>query len=303
MDPEQRTQLMKCYSNNNVLVTKEFVESTLQNVLDRKIAINDLTEFQKAFIHKSVTSQMTQLPENFSPTENYERLEFLGDGFLKGIIGEYMYDRFPNQQEGFLTKMRIKIERGSTLAYFANELNFKRYILLSQYIEDSSGTDKTGRNAMNLSEDVFEAFCGAILKDLGYTVLKEFVIAVIEKYIDFSELVLTEDNWKDVVSRYFQRIGLGYPVYTLISTSENPINKTRKFVSGINWIPELDDYDLPQMLDNCATTEERFLTIGHGETKKESEQCAARLALVKLKEYKIEEQVQAINEQKMMRDL
>ena len=61
-----------------------------------------------------------------------ERLEFLGDSVLSPIAAKYLYERYPDQNEGFMTKMRSRLVMCDTLGYFANELGFAEYLIVSR---------------------------------------------------------------------------------------------------------------------------------------------------------------------------
>lgn len=235
---------------NNRLITKGEVEDILnyfENVGDNgeRLEINNLEYYQQAFTHESyyqaVQNQLTKKSEltniyiNYLPRSSSERLEYLGDHILKAVIGRYLYSRFEDEREGFLTKLKIKIEKCSMLHKIANILGFKKFLLLSIQVENQTVVDlDRGRNTPSYCEDSFEAFVGAILEDFGekgYLYADRFVRSLIENIIDFAELISKNDNFKDAIQRYFQFLKFKTPVYFSVEES-GPIYR-RVFTRGL----------------------------------------------------------------------
>lgn len=221
----------------NVLITLNDITNVLRSI-DKSLTPKNLTLYQIAFVHESYYQEIQNMVVSggdtesrivsFIPYESNERLEFLGDNILKSIIGSYLYKRFPSEREGFLTKTKIRIEKSNTLHLFGRELSFNKYILLASQVEAQTitGPDK-GRNAVNLYECAFEAFVGALFMDLGYIDTERFVIGVIERYIDFSDILSTNDNYKDSLQRFFQSRKWGNPrYYTLGLKHKSHLDKT-----------------------------------------------------------------------------
>lgn len=250
----------------NELISKEDVENILnyfENIgLDgSKLTINNLEPYRIAFTHESyyqsvlknmtssnVDNEQSNIYVNYVPHESNERLEFLGDHLLKAIIGRYIFQRFPKEREGFLTTLKIKIEKGKMLHKIGTILGFKKFILLSLQVENQTLLDsRIGRNTPSYYEDCFEAFVGAIFEDfgeLGYIYADRFVRNVIENIIDFSELNSTNDNFKDILQRYFQSFKWKTPVYTALH-SEGPVYRiifTRMLIFTSEQINILDKH-------------------------------------------------------------
>lgn len=233
---------------NNRLITKENVENILNyfgNIGDNgeRLVINNLENYQHAFVHESYyqavqyyftnnsngnTKENTKQQDLFLyiPKESSERLEYLGDHILKAVMGRYLFERFGNEREGFLTKLKIKIEKCSMLHKIGVTLGFKRYLLLSLQVENQTILDlDRGRNTPSYYEDSFEAFIGSILVDFGergYLYADRFVRLVIENIIDFAELISKNDNFKDSLQRYFQSLKWRTPVYSSLN-EEGPL--------------------------------------------------------------------------------
>ena len=272
------------YNFNNKMITELDVKKHLieYGINDN---INGLELYQQAFIHKSYSEKLPEdIGENVTIAEkpegalnlmpnNYETLEFLGDSVYGLIISKYLYERFPDENEGFLTKMRTKLVNGEMMAKLARHLNFGPFIIMSRHIEDKCN----GRNATHILEDVFEAFIGAMFLDfnkidnynlldkfysgIGYQLCETFVVNLIEELIDFSELILLNTNYKEKLMRYYYELELDKP-----SFSEFIVD------GGLN-----DRIFKVDVLHN-----KQVLAQGIAKTKKKAEQNACKNALDKL---------------------
>lgn len=154
----------------------------------------------------------------FVKQTNYERLEFLGDSFIKPVISSYIYFRYPDAQEGFMSTLRTKIESTKTLAYFSKCLGLDKFILLSQTLEQEGN-----RQDEKILEDCFEAFIGAlyindtcgILSNNSsniFNVIKELTIKLIEHELNLTEFI-TDRNYKDELNRYCHKEKYPLPRY------------------------------------------------------------------------------------------
>jgi ribonuclease-3 len=110
-----------------------------------------------------------------------------------------LFERFPDENEGFLTRMRTKLVNGKMLAHLSKHVGLNEFIIISHQIEENNG-----RNILNILEDAFEAFLAAIFQDLGFQAAHDWVLNVIETHLDFAELIRTNNNFKDQVFKYFQ---------------------------------------------------------------------------------------------------
>lgn len=222
----------------NTLITQEDVENILNyfggiGENNSKLHIKNLELYRVAFtnesyyqsLKKTISDPPEQLYIDYLPSESNERLEFLGDHVLKCIIGKYLYKRFWNEREGFLTTLKIKLENGKMLHKIGDIMGFKKFILLSLQVENQTILNTCiGRNTPSFYEDVFEAFIGAIFEDFGidgYYYAEKFVVNVLENVVDFSELNSTNDNYKDSLQRYFQTLKLKPPTYIQIIKEKN----------------------------------------------------------------------------------
>ena len=78
-------------------------------------------------------------------TESNNKLEWLGDAIIGMILSFYLINRFPNKDEGFLTKLRSSISNCECLSYIASKLNLNKYLLISSYIESIDGRSNNNR--------------------------------------------------------------------------------------------------------------------------------------------------------------
>lgn len=167
----------------------------LQTQLGYNFKDKELLEL--AFTHKS-----------YSNNQNNERLEFLGDSILNSVISKYLFDRFDNEKEGLLTRMRAFLVKAETLISKAEELSLDKYIKLSK------GTANLSKERKNsILEDAFEALIGAIFIDGGWDIANEVILSIFNK--DLKSLS-SEMNFKDAkteLQELFQSMKYELPKY------------------------------------------------------------------------------------------
>jgi len=154
------------------------------------------------------------LTHRSSGSPHYERLEFLGDGFLNFVIATELFEQHPNEDEGALSRLRASLVRESTLADIALELN------LGDYIRLGSGELKSGGfNRASILADVVESLIGATFIDAGFARTRTLVL---ELYGDRVATLPPSADLKDPKTRlqeHLQGRGLARPDYTVIDTS------------------------------------------------------------------------------------
>lgn len=216
------------------------------------------TPVDNPFIYVQALRHRSTLVENdFGPTDSYERLEFLGDAVLDLIVTEIIFDLFPEENEGFLTKLRAKLVKGDTLAMFARQLQLNKLMLLADQVQ-GQGIE----NSKSILADVFEALIGALYLDAGYRPVSQFVRKIIDRYIDFDTIITTLDNYKSLLLEFAQARQMAIPTYSLVSERGPGHDKTF----------EVEVY-----------VDEKPISKGIGKSKKEAEQNAARKALKTMK--------------------
>ena len=214
------------------------------------IYFNDETILHQAFTHSSYVNEH----RNQAYQDN-ERLEFLGDAVLELGVSQYLYRIYPKMAEGELTKLRASIVCEPALVGFANELSFDRYVLLGK------GEERTGgRKRPALLADVFEAFIGALYLDQGFSVvlvfLEKYVFPKVEKGA-FSHAMDYKSQLQEVIQQN-RHTEIEYEI-----VEEKGPAHDREFIANVRLNAEVAG-------------------VGHGRTKKEAEQRAAKKALDQL---------------------
>lgn len=177
--------------------TKEALEYTLG------FPVTNYALYEQAFVHKSCASNELQ---------SYDRLEFLGDAVINLVIARWLWELFPREQEGFLTKLRTRLVSGKCLSRLSARLELHRFIRMNDRAL-SAGYNKNPR----IAEDVFEALIGAIYISEGLVVAREFLIRLYRTCINFTQLMTTNDNFKDCLMRWSQAKGHALPVYDVVA--------------------------------------------------------------------------------------
>ncbi len=204
-----------------------------------------LSLFKTAFYHKSMTNETPGRPTN-------ERLEYLGDAILSTIVAEYLFKKYPNKDEGFLTKMRSKIVKRQTLNEIADNMGLD--VILSEY--------SMGKMSSAMLGNALEALVGAIYIEFGYEKTKNYVIRnILMKYLDIIDLETKDDNHKSQLLEWCQKNGKDINFTTLA-----------KFK-----LDKRDCFKVAVIIDGQEiSTAEDF-------NKKSAEQTAASKAIEKLK--------------------
>jgi len=162
----------------------------------------------RALTHRSFVN------ENPNAIEDNERLEFLGDAVLDFIVGAWVYNHFPEMQEGDLTRMRSALVRTDTLAEFARQLDLGSALRLGRG-ELASG----GRQRDNLLCATFEAVIGAMYLDMGIPVVETFVEPLLTEVS--SKVISQEEIYdpKSTLQEWTQSNKLGTPRYATVASS------------------------------------------------------------------------------------
>lgn len=162
----------------------------------------------RALTHRSYVN------ENQSAVEDNERLEFLGDAVLDFVVGAWVYNHFPEMQEGDLTRMRSALVRTDTLAEFAQRLELGPALRLGRG-ELASG----GRQRDNLLCATFEAVIGAMYLDADISAVEKFVEPLLSS---FSSKVIRQDEIydpKSTLQEWAQSNKLGTPRYVTLNAT------------------------------------------------------------------------------------
>ena len=261
----------------NILITREYITQTFKKY-GLNIQLKDVDPYQRAVTHKSYLVRDPEYDEKnkklmagkergYEPLKDtngvvplqdrcYERLEFLGDAVIHLVLADYLYHRYSNEYEGFLTRLRTKIENCESLAKLCIAIGLNKYVLISRAMELH---DARASNTSVL-EDAFEAFIGAMYGMYDFITCKTFIISIIEKEVDIAEILSNETNYKDTLLQYYHKNKWPDPIYGLIKKTGPDHKKIFKM----------------SVKDQYKT----IIGIGEGNSKKKGEQDAARKALI-----------------------
>lgn len=237
--------------------------------------------FQQAFVHKSYVDHNTiphdtvivPIPEGCMPLckADNEQLEYLGDSVLGCIIASYLKKRYPEEGEGFLTRLRTKLVNNETLGEFAKVSGFGPWLVLSRHMDQEC----TGRSNLRILGSALEAWIGALysqqMTPLGagdFHSAYTWLIGLIESHADFVEMLVVDINYKDRLLRYYQKLYHQPPRYKEVEVI-GPIHD-RIFTMGVlaGGVPEGQE---PHVISQATAR-----------SKPTAEQEASRLALIRL---------------------
>ena len=211
----------------------------------------NLKLYDLAFIHKSASTVDSQ-----GNLVNNERLEYLGDAILGAIIADFLYNRFPQEDEGFLTKTRSKLVNRSFLTKLTYDMGLNVFI-------DSNTTKNVDKS--HIYGDALEALIGAIYLDQDYQTTKYFVTKrILSQFVNLNEIEQYDSNFKSQLIEWSQKNKKEIKFETTEEISEK--TKQPKFIAVV----EIDNTQIGR---------------GTGTSKKEAQQNAARKTLEKLDDY------------------
>lgn len=214
------------------------------------VSIKNLSLLERALTHRSY------LNEHPDALEDNERLEYLGDAALDFISAAWLYNRYPEMDEGGLTRLRSSLVRTETLAEFAKELGLGEFLLLSKG-EEVSG----GRKRSTLLCDAFEAFIGALYLDQGINSVIEFMEP---RLLSAAEAALKDDTLLD-------------PRSQLQIWAQGEIGETPNYKMLDSFGP---DHERQFVIE--VRIEDKVVGQGQGRSKQEAAQRAAADALEKV---------------------
>jgi ribonuclease-3 len=208
----------------------------------------NLRLYDLAFVHKSASTVDSQ--GNYV---NNERLEYLGDAILGAIIADFLYNRFPQEDEGFLTKTRSKLVNRAILTQLTHDMGLHVFI--------NSNTTKN-LDKSHIYGDALEALIGAIYLDRDYQTAKYFVTKkILPQFVDLNEIEQEDSNFKSQLIEWSQKNKRELEFET---TEEN---NEKLGQPKFNAVVKID---------------EKVIGKGSGTSKKEAHQKAAKATLKKL---------------------
>ena len=216
-----------------------------------KILIHDYEFKNKALLDLAFTHS------SYSKINN-ERLEFLGDSVLNLVITKYLFENYPELDEGKMSRVRSNLVNQETLSSLSKNLELQKNIKLS------AGEEKTnGREKKSILSNTFEALIGAIYLDSNLDVVLDYIKKVYGELLTNVNLIRNNKDPKSILQEYCQGKFLPLPNYNTTEVKDK-IN-TFETVCSINGIKNYG--------------------YGKGTTKKNSHQSAAEMMLEQLKVY------------------
>lgn len=248
--------------------------------------------YQQSFVHRSYCKRLDIKTAPCPPScielqeKSNERLEFLGDGVVECVTKYYLYRRFYREQEGFMTEKKIALVKNEAIGKLAYDMGLHEWYILSNHAEE-----KKMRTNLKKLGCLFEAFIGALFLDLGFDAAKIFLETVYEKHIDWAELILCDDNYKNILQVKVQKEFKITPDYLEISSLDvyhmgvylcigQPIWKTS--IKQSLPFEQFGSFEAIQDYMKHHTSVLIFLGEGKHKIKKKAEQLACEQALQKI---------------------
>lgn len=208
------------------------------------IKIDNPNFFKRALTHPSYTKE-----QDIPYTENYERMEFLGDAVLKLVTSQILYERYPDYTEGDLSKIRSIVVSDATLSKIAHDIGLCDLIIMARH-EAKQGL----AHIESVCACAFEAVLGAYYLDNKLQDLIPFLKKVLMVYIEEVDKNFEKYNAKAILQEYTQSLTKETPVYNLVDETGPDHNKT--FEVEVSY-------------------QDKVIARGSGKSKKDAEQHAA----------------------------
>jgi len=195
--------------------------------------------------------------KSYKKPYNNERLEFLGDAVLDLIVGEFLFHKFPQSDEGILSKIRASLVNESGFATLARTIDLGRYIYLSPAEENNRGREKP-----SLLSNAFEALIGAVYLEAGLEESRRIAVGLINETYPRIDLDTLCKDYKTALQELTQATHGVTPDYRLLGSSGPDHRK---------------EFEVAVVLD------EKIIATARGRSKKSAQQKAAEIALQKLR--------------------
>ncbi len=227
------------------------LDAVATKVIQEKIgySFKDKALLTVAFTHSSYA--------NLNGKESYERLEFLGDSVVGMIVAEALYKMFPEEDEGFLTKVKSKIVNADSLGKKVKSMDIMQYMLTA----DNNVAHEVGKS-IKMNCDLFEAIVGAIMLDSGIEACKAFIL------FKLSDIIAHASSNIDAITDYKSRLLEWCAKRGKKATFSNENTKLASGELAFKCTLEIDG---------------KFYGSGEATSKKRAEQIASQVAIKKIK--------------------
>ncbi len=306
------------YNPLNKEIQQDDIEAILRNY-GIFLPITNIKLYRRAFINKSylrrpdIENQQNNIvivpkPPDCMPlhTKSNERLEFVGDGVLELIAKWVLYQRFPKENEGFMTEKKIALVKNEAIGKLAYEMGLHKWVVLSKHAEG-----KDTRTNLKKLGCVFEAFLGAIFLDYnklqikdemslfdnmflsgpGFQMAQIFVENVFNAHVDWMALIRNDDNFKNILQVKIQKEFKTTPEYMEVSEQ----NAETGYHMGVylclgqpifglmhhHSIPYTKFANFEEVHQYMSVNSKAFIFLGEGKhkIKKKAEQIACESAI------------------------
>jgi ribonuclease-3 len=284
MSETHEVKVFNPWNEKNKIIDNATIESILKKYNVPETPPNP-NLFRQACVHKSYVDRteewaeqatageqeqiLAERPSNCLPLQeaDNEECEFAGDSLVGCVVALYLYERYAGKGEGFLTRLRTRIVNNKMLGMLAKKLGLEPWIVVSRHVEEVCAG---GRGNLRLLGSMLEAWVYALYKNfhtsenpgLAFTIVQRFLKAVMQKHINFVELITDDTNYKDQLLRHFQAMYHQPPRYKEVEVVGPPHN--RIFTMGV-----IDPKD-----------ESKVLAKATARNKKVAEQEASRMCLI-----------------------
>lgn len=264
--PQCLDNIYSPYNHLNIEITLTDIQRIL---LDYGLPaiVNNIELYKRAFIHKSYVKcstydnqqqKITLLPQpedcpTTLKTKSNDRLEFLGDGVLECVTKYYLYKNFPKEDENFMTNKKIALVNNESIGRIAIQMGLNKWVLISKHAEE-----KGTRNNLKKMGCLFEAFIGALFLDFNKIQIKDedswfedvftsgpgmqfaqkFIETIFERYVDKVELIINDNNYKNILQTIIQKEFKVVPKYVMMQSDTKDVYKMGIYL----WVdPDMDN--------------------------------------------------------------
>lgn len=223
-------------------------EREVAKLLTRKLHISyrQIDYYLTALRHKSAARNIYNQPDSSN-----ERLEFLGDAILDSVVAEYLFFKYPNAEEGYLTQVKSRIVSRTNLNRMAGQMGIDKLIETDMQATHSRGS---------IAGNALEALFGAIFLDLGYPRTRKAILMLLNEFADMNKI---EDQESDFKSRIYEEAHKTKSEIFFNTRAIERASGVRSFVSEV-------------------TVNKVVIGEGTGSSKKKAEQRASEQGLKKL---------------------
>ena len=173
------------------------------------LPVRDLDLLEQALVHSSWLHEHPDAARGHN-----ERLEFLGDVVVNLTISEALFLRHPDDDEGNLSARRAAIVSTTGLARLAGRIGLGADVLLGE-----GESQRSARRRPSLLASSFEALTGALYLDLGYDLVRDWLIALAAPELELEAPILSLKSPKSRLQEYTQRRSGARPEYRLLEVS------------------------------------------------------------------------------------